>query len=141
MAWFRGSLKIDAYFVYTGDVDFVNIEAGGVGFLGRHSFIGEFEQMVMLALVRLGDDAYAVRVLREIERQAGRRAARGALYRTLDRLEGKGYVEWSTEDSTPARGGHPRRIFRVTDAGLEALRASREALLNLWSGIEAALER
>ncbi|NKB90611.1 MAG: PadR family transcriptional regulator [Acidobacteria bacterium] len=97
--------------------------------------------MVMLALVRLGDDAYAAGVLEEIRAQTGRNAARGALYRTLDRLESKGLVAWSTEESTPARGGHPRRVFRVTAEGVEALGASREALLNLWAGIEQTFER
>ena len=108
--------------------------------MGKHSFIGEFEQMILLSLVRLGDDGYAVRVIDELELRTGRKVSRGALYRTLDRLESKGYVAWDVEDATPARGGHPRRFFHATEEGLSALRASRSALMSLWSGIEATLE-
>jgi DNA-binding PadR family transcriptional regulator len=104
-------------------------------------FPGEFEQMVLLAILRLGDEAHALAVLAELDREAGRRVSRGTLYKTLDRMEAKGYVAWSVEDATPDRGGHPRRLFRVTASGLELLRTSREALLRLWSGLEPQLRR
>ena len=104
-------------------------------------FPGEFEQMVLLAILRLGDDAHALGVLDELDREAGRRVSRGTLYKTLDRMEAKGYVAWSVEDATPDRGGHPRRLFRVTSSGVELLRTSREALLRLWSGLEPVLRR
>jgi len=107
------------------------------------SFIGEFEQMVLLAMLQQGKHAYAIDVRKELEQSAGRSVSRGALYRTFDRLEQKGYIEWELENEiiVPERGGHPMRLFRVTDDGLEALRASRSALLKLWHGLEAVLEK
>ncbi len=104
-------------------------------------FPGELEQMILLAVLRLGDGAFALAIVRELDREAGRGVSRGALYKTLDRMERKGYVRWVQEDSTPERGGHPRRLFNVTAEGLEVLRTSREALVRLWSGIEPILER
>jgi DNA-binding PadR family transcriptional regulator len=104
-------------------------------------FPGEFEQMVLLAILRLEGDAHALAVLAELDREAGRRVSRGTLYKTLDRMEAKGYVSWKVEGATPDRGGHPRRLFRVTASGLELLRTSREALLRLWSGLEPQLRR
>ena len=107
------------------------------------SYIGEFEQMVLLAVLQQGDEAYAVEVRKELERSAGRGVSRGALYRTFDRLEAKGYVAWELEDGNPIpeRGGHPMRKFRVTEAGLEALRVSRTALLKLWRGLDTVLDQ
>ena len=102
-------------------------------------FLGEFEQMVLLSIVQLGDDAYGVKIREEIESRTERGVARGALYTTLDRLEAKGLVTSATGDSTAERGGRPRRYFAVSRVGMEALRASRKALLNLWTGIEEAL--
>ena len=106
-------------------------------------YIGEFEQMVLLAMLQQGDKAYAIDVRKELERSAGRSVSRGALYRTFDRLEEKGYIEWDLKDSSPKpeRGGHPMRRFRVTDSGLDALRASRSALLELWRGLESVWEK
>ncbi|MCH7565082.1 MAG: PadR family transcriptional regulator [Gemmatimonadetes bacterium] len=105
----------------------------------QSNYPGEFEQMVLLVLLRLEDDAYALAVLKELDRSAGRRVSRGTLYKTLDRMEAKGMVEWTTEASTPERGGHPRRLFSVTPTGVEALRASRETLVRLWSGLDVVL--
>jgi DNA-binding PadR family transcriptional regulator len=105
------------------------------------AYPGEFEQMVLLAVLRLGDEAHAVAILRELDEEVGRRVSRGTLYKTLDRLESKGYVTWTREAATPDRGGHPRRLFRVTRAGVELLRLSREALFKLWSGLEPILGR
>ncbi len=102
-------------------------------------FLGEFEQMVLLAIVQLGDDAYGVRIREEIEQRVGRDVARGALYTTLDRMESKGLVTSATGASHAERGGRPRRYFTVSAAGLESLRESRKALLSLWSGIEGVL--
>lgn len=104
-------------------------------------FPGEFEQMVLLAVLRLGDEAHALAILRELDEQAGRRVSRGTLYKTLDRMETKGYVAWAQEESTPERGGHPRRLFRVSPDGVELLRASRDALHRLWSGLDPVLGR
>ena len=104
------------------------------------SFLGEFEQMVLLSVLQLEERAFAVSVLRELDDRAGRQVSRGALYKTLERLEEKGLVRWEVEDATPDRGGHPRRLFRVTGEGVMALRASREALFRLWDGLEGVLE-
>ena len=108
--------------------------------MGR-DFPSEFEQMVLLAALRLGEGAYALAIIRELDRSAGRTVSRGALYKTLERMEAKGYVVWSVEDSTPDRGGHPRRRFTVTPVGVEILRTSREALMRLWDGLDPILGR
>jgi DNA-binding PadR family transcriptional regulator len=105
----------------------------------RSIFVGELEQLVLLTLLRLGDGACALPLRAELSRVAGRRLSRGALYRTLDRLEQKGYVAWDLEEDVPDRGGHPRRRFRVTQKGIAVLRASRRALLHLWQGLEQVL--
>ena len=101
--------------------------------------LGEFEQLVLLGLLRLGDDAYALPLREQLSDLAGRSVSRGALYRTLDRLTAKGLVDWELEEDVPRRGGHPRRRFTVTPRGVTALRASRQALLRLWSGLEQVL--
>ena len=106
--------------------------------MGR-DFPSEFEQMVLLAILRLGRGAYALAIIRELDREADRGVSRGALYKTLERMEAKGYLAWSTEDSTPERGGHPRRLFGVTPVGVEVLRTSRDALMNLWDGLDPIL--
>ena len=106
--------------------------------MGR-DFPSEFEQMVLLAILRLGDHAYALAIIRELDGRAGRSVSRGALYKTLERMEGKGYLVWSTEDATPERGGHPRRLFTVTPEGVDVLRNSREALFKLWDGLDPVL--
>jgi DNA-binding PadR family transcriptional regulator len=96
--------------------------------------------MVLLAVLQLEEQGYAIAVRRELEQRAGRAVSRGALYRTFDRLEAKGLLTWSLDDETPDRGGHPRRRFRVTDEGIAALRTSRQALFSLWEGLDAVLE-
>jgi len=106
--------------------------------VGR-DFPGEFEQMVLLAILRLDERAFALAILGELDDQAGRRVSRGALYKTLDRLEAKGLVTFTTEDTTPERGGHPRRLFRVTAAGVQVLRSAREVLFRLWDGLDPVL--
>lgn len=102
---------------------------------------GELEQMVLLAILRLDNEAYALSVLSELETRAGRPLTRGTLYKTLDRLESKGLLAWQVEEAGPERGGHPRRRFRVTPAGVSALRASRATLLRMWEGLEPVLGR
>jgi PadR family transcriptional regulator, regulatory protein PadR len=108
--------------------------------MGREGFLGEFEQMLMLAILRLEDEAYGIRLMEELETSVGRRVSRGSVYVTLDRLEEKGLVESETAGSSPERGGRPRRIVAVTPAGLAELRKSRAALLTLWDGLENALD-
>ena len=109
--------------------------------MGNKTFLGEFEQMVLLAVLQLKEDAYAPNVAQELEESAGRTVSRGALYTALDRLNKKGMVRWSIEAATSERGGLPKRRFEVTGAGVECLKDSRAALLNLWSGLEKELAR
>jgi PadR family transcriptional regulator PadR len=103
--------------------------------------LGEFEQIVLLAVLRLGDDAYGVPIRLEIERRTGRSLTVGALYRTLDRLEAKGYVASQFSDPTPERGGRSKRYFRVRPVALGMLRASRDALAAMWEGLEPQVAR
>jgi len=103
--------------------------------------LGEFEQVVLLAVLRAGEGAYGTRILDELRSCSDRRVSRGAVYVTLARLEEKGLLLGRAGDPSPARGGRPRRYVRVSALGLRALRASRATLLRLWAGLEAALER
>jgi DNA-binding PadR family transcriptional regulator len=103
-------------------------------------YLGEFEQVVLLAILRVKDDAYAIPVREEIEARTGRAVARGALYTALERLESKRCLKSRMSAPLPERGGRSRRYFTVTPGGLSALRASRHALLQLWSGIESQLD-
>jgi PadR family transcriptional regulator, regulatory protein PadR len=107
----------------------------------RENYLGEFEQIVLLAILRLKDDAYAVPVREEIEGRTGRSVARGALYTALDRLEAKHFLTSKMGEPLAERGGRSRRYYTVTPAGVSALRASRHALLQLWNGLESLLER
>ena len=107
----------------------------------RDNYLGEFEQIVLLAILRLKDDAYAVPVREEIEGRTSRSVARGALYTALDRLEAKHFLTSKMGEPLAERGGRSRRYYTVTPAGISALRASRHALLQLWNGLESLLER
>jgi DNA-binding PadR family transcriptional regulator len=100
--------------------------------------LGEFEHLILLALLRLGADAYGVGIRQEIEDRTGRPVTTGAVYVTLDRLEGKGLVESWTGEATAERGGKAKRYFRATPAGLEALRESRQALERMAEGVSLA---
>jgi len=101
--------------------------------------LGEFEQVVLLAILRLGEDAYAVAVQNEIQRCTGRELSRGSIYITLDRLETKGYLKSRLADPTPERGGRAKRYYALRPRAVEALRESRRALVALWRGLETAL--
>ncbi len=98
--------------------------------------LGEFEQLVLLAVMRLGGEAYAVPIRREIEDRTSRSVARGALYVTLDRLEEKGYLKSWLADATAERGGRAKRFYEVKPAGLKALEHSWTALRSMWEGLE-----
>ena len=104
-------------------------------------YLGEFEQIVLLAILRLGADAYAIPVREEIEARTGRSVARGALYTALERLETKKCLTSRMSEPLPERGGRSRRYYAVTPAGVAGLRAAREALMSLWRGVESQLER
>jgi PadR family transcriptional regulator PadR len=102
-------------------------------------YLGELEQIVLLAVLRLGDEAYAVPILEQIEAQTGRQIARGALYTALERLETKGCLRSRVGQPLPERGGRARRYFTVTPAAVRALKESRLALMRLWNGLESIL--
>jgi PadR family transcriptional regulator, regulatory protein PadR len=106
----------------------------------RPPYLGEFEQQVLLVILRLGSEAFGPEIGRELERRAGRRVSRGALYTTFDRLDDKGLVRWRTVPGTEARDGLPRRLYSVTAAGLAAVRAARAVVRKLWDGLDARLK-
>jgi PadR family transcriptional regulator len=103
------------------------------------SFLGEFEQMVLLAILQRGAGANGYQVRQELDETAGRKVSKGAFYTTLDRLEKKGYLTWEARAPENGSGGLPLRHFTVTPAGLAELRRSREVLLKLWRGQEQVL--
>jgi DNA-binding PadR family transcriptional regulator len=102
------------------------------------SALGEFEQMVLLAVLQAGDRAYGIAVHDELKRRTRRRVALGAVYITLDRLEKKGLLSSTLSEPIAERGGRARRCYTVTRPALTALRASRAALMNLWAGLRLA---
>ena len=102
--------------------------------------IGEFEQLLLLSLLRLGDEAYGVTMRREIEARTGRPVTLGAIYPTMDRLEKKGLVSSAMSQPTGERGGRSRRYFQLEPAGLEALHTAREAFNSMWDGYEPRQE-
>lgn len=102
--------------------------------------LGELEQMVLLAICRLGPNAYGMSVLRELETRANRVASRGALYLVLERMVQKGYLTTRLGEPTPGRGGRAKRFFELTESGKEALSVSGRSLLALWDGLEHLLE-
>ncbi len=103
--------------------------------------LGEFELLVLLACLRLGDnDAYAVGIADEIEARTGRSLQRAAVYVTLQRLEKKGLITTRLGDPRPERGGKARRLVHVEDVGREAVRDARHALQRMWGGLGAQLE-
>jgi PadR family transcriptional regulator PadR len=99
------------------------------------SHLAEFELIVMLALLRVGEDAYGVPILREIEKHTGREAALGSVYAALDRLEKKSFVSSTMGAATPERGGRAKRYFQVTQQGLREVRKTRQSLIKMWQGL------
>lgn len=97
--------------------------------------MGEFEQLVLLAILRLGDGAYGMAVRAELEARTGREVSYGAVYTTLDRLEKKGWVSHRLGESTPERGGRARKFFRLEREGRVALREARQVLEVMWEGV------
>lgn len=108
---------------------------------GEPPTLGEFEQMVLLALLRLRDNAYGVTIRAEIERRAGREVSIAAVYTTLDRLEKKGLLSSRVGEPTAQRGGRSKRYFRLEPAGAEALAASYRSYKGMVAGLERQLER
>ncbi|HEY7473468.1 MAG TPA: helix-turn-helix transcriptional regulator [Vicinamibacterales bacterium] len=105
------------------------------------SYIGELEQLLLLAILQCGEDAYTVSIRQVLAERSQRRLARGALYTSLERLEAKGLVSSRLGEPLAIRGGRARRYFTVTSAGLDALRDARKALTNLSRGLEGLLEK
>jgi DNA-binding PadR family transcriptional regulator len=98
-------------------------------------YLGEFELMLLLAVIHLGEDAYGVPISRELERYRGRDVSVGSIYAALERLETKRLVRSSLGDSTPERGGKAKRYFRITNEGLRQVHETRRVLTNLWQSI------
>ena len=103
--------------------------------------LGDIEHLVLLAILRLGRDAYGIPILDEVAARSGREVSRATVYVALKRLEQKGLVTSRLGDSTPERGGRAKRFFRLKPSGLKALRESREMFLNLWRDYETVLDR
>ena len=98
-------------------------------------YLGEFEQIVLLTVLRLGEKAYGVPIRAEIESRAGRKVTVGALYATLDRLESKGLLHSWFADPTAQRGGRSKRYFKLLPAGVKALSGSKAVFERLWEGL------
>jgi len=107
----------------------------------RQGWLGELEHMILLSIVRLGDDAYAPAISATLEERARRRISRGALYSTLDRMERKGYVLWTIQPGTPTRDGNRSRRFEITAAGMKVLRTSHNAIRHLADGLGQRLTK
>jgi DNA-binding PadR family transcriptional regulator len=97
--------------------------------------LGNFELMVLLALIRLGDEAYGVPISEAIEESTGREVLLGSVYVALDRLQENGFVTSVMGDPTPERGGRAKRYFHITGKGLRQVRETKQALTKLWKGI------
>jgi PadR family transcriptional regulator PadR len=100
-------------------------------------YLGNFETMVLLALLRLEDEAYGIPILNELEEKSGRSVTVGSIYAALDRLERKGYVSSRWGEPTAERGGRAKKYFKITPPGLRELRQTQETFVKLWQGIPA----
>ena len=101
----------------------------------KGDYLGEFEQMVLLALIRLNDNAYGVTIRREIQSRTDRNVAIGAVYATLERLENKGFLTSQASDPEPTPGGRSKKFFRLTPSGSNALKHSREMMRRMADGL------
>ena len=104
--------------------------------MGKGDFLGEFEQMVLLAVLHQDRAGYGMSILREIEGRTGREPSIGAVYATLDRLEAKGFVQSHQGASLPERGGRARRHFALTPEGATALHTARRMMDRMWDGAD-----
>jgi PadR family transcriptional regulator PadR len=98
----------------------------------NRSYLGEFELMLLLAVVHLGEEAYGVPISRDLERNRGRSVSVGSVYAALERLEGKGLIVSDLGDPTPERGGKAKRYFRITKEGLQQIHETRRVLTKMW---------
>jgi DNA-binding PadR family transcriptional regulator len=101
----------------------------------KGDYLGNFDLMLLLALLRLREDAYGVTIARELEEQTGREVVVASVYATLERLQERGLVTSILGDPTPERGGRAKRYFRITGAGIREVRDARRSLMNLWKGL------
>jgi PadR family transcriptional regulator PadR len=105
--------------------------------MGKHdNNLGSLEQIVLLAVMRLGDDAYGVKVRQEIEKRTGRSVSIGAIYATLERLHEKGFVSAYTGEPTAERGGRAKRYFRIEADGRRALQRTQESVRKMSAGLK-----
>ena len=107
--------------------------------MSRSVFLGEFEQITLLAVARLGEDAYGVVIRQEIEERSNRPVAIGSVYAALDRMERKGLIRSAVGEPTPERGGRAKRFFELSPSGLKALVDARETLDRFWENLELDL--
>lgn len=103
--------------------------------MGKREFLGGFELLVLLALIRLDDEAYGVPIAQAIEESSGRDVALGSVYITLERLERKALVSSRLGEPTAERGGRAKTYFRITAKGLREVRQARKTYINLWQGV------
>jgi len=99
------------------------------------SYLSDFELIVLLVLLRLGDDAYGVPIAREMQEQTRREAKLGSIYAALERLEEKGFVVSKLGEPTKERGGRAKRYFHVTKQGMQQVREMQRTLMRLWKGV------
>ena len=104
----------------------------------KHQSLGDFEQLVLLAIAHLGGEAYGIPIVEEIEQRTGRSVARAAVYITLRRLEEKGFVSSWVSEPTPERGGKGRRYVKLETEGVRALREARLVAERMWNGLDPA---
>ena len=109
--------------------------------MAERDFLGEFEHLVLLAVARLQPEGYGTTLRREIERRTGRDVSVGALYATLERLEGKAWVRSEVGEPTAERGGRARRHFALTPSGARTLHAARARLDAMWEGADVSARR
>ena len=103
--------------------------------------LGDMDHLVLLAILRLGQDAYGIPILDEVCARIGRDVSRATVYVALKRLEQKGLVTSRLGESTPERGGRAKRFFKIKPSGMKALRESRDMFLGLWRDYESILDR
>jgi PadR family transcriptional regulator PadR len=103
--------------------------------MSKRNYLGTFELTVMLALIRLAENAYGLPIAREIEMKSGREVSLGSIYATLDRLEAKGLVCSKLGEPTPERGGRAKKYFSVTAKGVREVRETQRLLKQLWQGL------
>jgi PadR family transcriptional regulator PadR len=103
--------------------------------MARREFLGGFELLVLLALIRIGDEAYGVPISEAIEESSGREVALGSVYITLERLENKGFVSSALGEPTAVRGGRAKTYFRITATGLREVRQAQRTLIKLWQDV------